>query len=101
MPKPRRKTFEVVRFVPVEKVFQPQVQVRALHDLNGWADREGGVKWHIPAGRLGMLDADTAREFQVKGYVEIIAGDITPVSENEKAEMLSTKTVISMGEKNG
>ena len=88
---------EVIRFVPVEHVFQAQVKVRATRDLNGWADRAKGVKWHIPQGRIGCLDRDKAREFQAKGYVEILEGEVAPVSEDELAEFKSTVHTISLG----
>jgi hypothetical protein len=92
---PRR--VQPVTFVPVEQVFKPQVKVRATRDLNGWADRHRRVKWNIPAGRIGMIDEDKAREFSIKGYVEIVAGEVKPASEDEKAEILSTVTNISLG----
>lgn len=96
----RRPPLEPITFVPVEKVFKPQVKVRATRDLNGWADRgkTSGkrVKWSIAEGRIGCLDEDKAREFQAKGYVEILDGTIKPVSEDEAAEYLSTVTTISL-----
>lgn len=91
----RRLRATPITFVPIERVFQPQVRVRATRDLNGWASREQRVKWHIPRGRIGCLDADKAREFEVKGYVEILDGAVKPVSEDEAAEFLSTVTIIS------
>lgn len=93
-----RRAYEKVTFVPVERVFSPQVKVRAKHDLSGWADREKGIKWHIPTGRIGYIDEEKAREFFVKGYVDILDGTIRPVSEDETAEILSTRTVLSLGE---
>lgn len=97
--KPRAAKPEVIKFVPVERVFKPQVKVRATRDLSGWADRAKGVKWHIPVGSMGCLDADKAREFWAKGFVEIIEGDIKPVTEAEMDEFLSQVTTISIGEK--
>lgn len=94
---PRRRQLDPITFVPVERVFKPQVKVRATRDLNGWADRARRVKWNIPAGRIGCIDADKAREFQIKGYVEILDGDVKPASEDEIAEVLSTVTTISLG----
>jgi len=97
MPSPRRRELEPITFVSVERVFQPQVKVRATRDLNGWADRQKRVKWHIGSGRIGYLDSDVARQFQVKGYVQILEGDVKPVSDDERAEILSTMTVIGLG----
>ena len=94
----RPRVVQPITFVPVEQVFQPQVQVRATRDLNGWADRHKRIKWHIPSGRVGCMDADKAREFSIKGYVEILDGDIgQPASEDEIAEVMSTVTVIGLG----
>jgi hypothetical protein len=102
MARPRTKpVVKPVTFVPVEKVFKAQVKVRAKHDLNGWADRTKQVKWHIPAGRIGCLDEDKAREFHTKGYVEILDGSFKQVSEDEAAEMLSTVTTLSLGGPSG
>lgn len=93
----RRRQREIpISFVPVERVFQPQVRVRSLVDLSGWASRDRRVKWSISAGRIGCLDADKAREFQTKGYVELLDGEVKPVSEDEAAEFLSTVTTITV-----
>jgi len=92
----RRRKLEPVTFVPVERAFKAQVKVRATRDISGWADRERRVKWTIPAGRVGCLDADKAREFEIKRYVEIIEGEVRPVSEDEAAEILSTVTTIDL-----
>lgn len=97
----RRRKLEPIRFVPVERVFKPQVKVRATRDINGWADRDHRVKWHIAKGRVGCLDEPVAREFEVKGYVEILDGRVRPVSEDEAAEFLSTVTVLNLGASNG
>lgn len=93
----RRQRLEPVRFVPVSQVFEPQVKVQALRDLNGWADRDRRVKWTINRGRVGFLSADIAREFEVKGYVRIVEGEVEPVSEDEAAEMLSNMTTVTLG----
>ena len=93
----RPRVVQPITFVPVEQVFKPQVRVRATRDLNGWADRHKRVKWHIPSGRVGCLDADKAREFQIKGYVEILDGEVKPASEGEIAEVMSTVTIIGLG----
>ena len=89
--------FDPITFVPVEQVFKPQVKVRATRDMSGWADREKRIKWHIPIGRIGCLDADVAREFHAKGFVQIIEGEVEPVSEDEKAELLSQVSTIGLG----
>lgn len=101
MARPRTSPLEPIKFVPVEKVFKAQVKVRATRDLNGWADRSKRVKWNIPAGRIGCLDEDKAREFHAKGYVQILDGEVKPVSEDEAAEMLSTVTTLTLGGPNG
>jgi len=93
----RRRELQPVTFVPVEQVFKPMIKVRALADISGWADRDRRVKWSIPHGRIGMLDDAKAREFQAKGYVEILDGAVKPVSEDEAAEFLSTVTTINLG----
>jgi hypothetical protein len=97
----RPRAVQPITFVPVEQVFQPQVQVRARNDINGWADKHKRIKWHIPAGAVGCLDQDKAREFAIKGYVEIIDGTVKPASEDEIAEVMSTVTVIGLGPSNG
>jgi len=97
----RRRDLTPVRFVPVERVFQPQVKVRALKDISGWANRERRVKWSIGAGRIGCLDADKAREFATKGYVQIVEGKVEPVSEDEAEEMLAQVTTIGLGGNGG
>ena len=97
----RRRNLEPITFVPVEAVFRPQVKVRATRDISGWADRDRRVKWSIGKGRVGCLDHDVAREFQIKGYVELLDGEVRPVSEDEAAEFLSTVTVLNLGASNG
>lgn len=93
--------FDPITFVPVEQVFKPQVKVRATRDMSGWADRGKRVKWSIPQGRIGCLDEDKAREFQAKGFVEILEGEIRPVSEAEREEFLSQVHVIGLGGSSG
>lgn len=93
----RRRSTEPTRFVSLEQAFQPQVKVRATRDLNGWANRDRKIKWSIPHGRIGCIDADKAREFAAKGYVEILDGTVKPVSAGELDEMLSTVTTIGLG----
>jgi hypothetical protein len=103
----RKPELKPVKFVAVERAFKPQVKVRATRDMSGWVDRgeKTGrrVKFHIGKGRIGLMDAEHAREFAAKGYVEILEGgeQIKPVSEDEAAEILSTVTTISLGEPNG
>lgn len=97
----RRERLEPVTFVPVDRAFRPQVKVRSLRDLSGWASRRQRVKWHIGAGRIGCMDEDKAREFATKGYVEILDGRVKPVSEAEAEEFLSTVTVLNIGASNG
>lgn len=97
----RRARLEPVTFVPVSRAFKAQVKVRATRDLSGWASRDKRVKWHIGHGRVGCMDEDKAREFAVKGFVEILDGEVKPVSEQEAAEFLSHVTVIGPGAGNG
>lgn len=97
----RRQRLEPITFVPIERVFKPQVQVRALRDINGWADRDRRKKWHIGAGRIGCIDADKAREWATKGYIEILDGEVKPVSEDEAAEFMSTVTTLNLGVSDG
>lgn len=92
----RRRKLDPVRFVPVAQVFKPQIKVRALKDINGYAARDRKIKYQIGHGRVGYLDDDTAREWQVKGYIEILEGTVRPVSEDEAAEILSTVTTIAL-----
>jgi hypothetical protein len=99
--KPRRKPDRPVKFVTVEQAFKPQVKVVATRDFSGWADRQRRIKWHIGKGKIGCIDEDKAREFAIKGYVEILDGTIKPYSEDEAAEILSTVTTIGPGVSNG
>ena len=84
-------------FVTPAEVFQPQVEVFTTRDISGWANREKGIKFHLQAGKSYCVDADTAREWQVKGYVHIVHGEVKPVSADEKAEILSTVREIKVG----
>lgn len=93
----RRQALEPVTFVPIERAFRPQVKVRATRDISGWADKDRRVKWEIPCGRVGCIDENVARDFQIKGYVEILDGTVRPASEDEIAEVLSTVTVVDLG----
>lgn len=93
----RRERLEPVKFVPVDRAMRPQVKVRALRDLSGWASRRQRTKWCIGAGRVGCMDEDKAREFAAKGYVEILDGKVRPVSQDEADEFLSTVTVLNIG----
>lgn len=100
MSPPRKKRaprVQPVRFIPVERVFKPQIKVRALHTLNGWVDRRKKIKWEIHAGQVGCVDEDKAREWVAKGYAEILDGTIKPISEDEAAEYLSQVTTIGLG----
>ncbi len=94
--KPSEPALEPVTFLPVEAAFKPQIKVRAFNDLSGWISREKRIKWYLSAGRIGHIDEDKAREFQAKGYVQILKGDVKPVSEDERAEMLASMTTIGV-----
>ena len=93
----RRWRAKPVTFVPVSRAFKAQVKVRATRDLSGWADRDKKVKWEIGKGSIGCMDHDHAREFAAKGFVEIVEGEVKPVSEAEMEEFLSQVTVIGVG----
>lgn len=97
----RRQKEQPIKFVTLAEAFTPQIRVRATRDINGWVDRRRRVKWHIGAGSIGCLDEPTAREFATKGYVEILDGQIRPVSEDEAAYFLSNVKTINLGGNNG
>lgn len=92
----RRKQERPITFVSVMEAFQPQIKVRFLKDVSGWASRDRRVKWSIGAGKVGTLDADKAREFQAKGYLEILDGTVKPVTQTELDEILATVTVVGL-----
>jgi hypothetical protein len=91
----------VVKFVPIERAFKAQIKVRALLDVNGWLSRERGIKFEIPKGKVGFIDADTARVWQAKGYIQILEGEVKPVSPDELAELTKNDASISLGEAHG
>ena len=94
---PKKRQLKPVTFIPVTKAFKPQIEVQALADISGWADKQKRIKWTISNGSIGYLDETTAREFSIKGYVKIISGEVAPASEDEKAEIRSTMSVIGIG----
>jgi hypothetical protein len=89
-----------IKFVTVERVFPHEIKVRARSDVSGWVDRgkKSGkpVKWSIGAGRVAYLDHKTAREFIAKGFVDLVEGEITPLSEQELAELRAEVTRVSL-----
>jgi hypothetical protein len=93
----KRRKLEPVTFVPAEQFFKPQVKVQATRDINGWADPKRRVKWSIAAHSIVYMDTDKAREFQIKGYVRVLDGQIEPASDDEVAEILSSVTTLSLG----
>ena len=97
-PRARKPELKPVKFVAVERAFKPMVKVRATRDTSGWVNRERRTKWSMRMGQVCYLDAEHAREFQIKGYVEILEGgeQIKPVSEDEAADILSNVTVIGL-----
>lgn len=97
----RREKERPIKFVTPAEAFQPQVEVIAKKDLSGWVDRRRRVKWHIGAGSRGFMDEPSAREFQAKGFVEVIAGEVRPVSPGELEEFLSQVTTINLGGRSG
>lgn len=94
--KRKRRNLETVKFAPVSKVFEPQVGVVPNRDLSGWADYATKTKWSMAAWQKYYISADKAREFEAKGYVEIVDGRVKPVSEDEYAEMMSTVSHIGL-----
>lgn len=74
--------------------------MRATRDMSGKTD-DPAVKFHIGKGRIGYVDADAARVWQAKGFVEILEGEVKPVSADELAELTSKDANISLGESNG
>ena len=90
-----------VTFAPINKVFRPQIQVRALRDIAGWADYASKTRYSMKAYTLYYIDEPTAREFEAKGYVEIVKGHVRPVSDAEREEFLSQITNIGLGGENG
>jgi hypothetical protein len=97
----RREKLKPVEFQPVSEVFEPQVGVIPKSDLSGWVDRRRKVKWSMSAGRKYYLNEAKAREFETKGFLDIVSGAVAPVSDDERAEFLSQVTRISMGGTNG
>lgn len=97
-PQKKRREFDVVKFVPVERAFKPQIKVKALLDITGWLDRDKGIKFRIGMGRVGFVDADSARIWQAKGYITILEGEVEPVSEDELYELSKDDAKISLGE---
>lgn len=98
----RREKVKVVKFVPVKKVFKPMVGIRLLVDVNGWADRERGLKWHMAAGTTEIIDKDKAREFVAKGYAEFTDPEAQQtISDDERAEHMSTVTQLTPGGEDG
>lgn len=93
----RRQKLKPITFVPAEQVFKPVVKVQATRDINGWVNKKTRVKWSIPANSVAYIDAATAREFQIKGYVRILDGTVEPASDDEVAEIMSTVTTLNLG----
>ena len=62
----RREAMQPITFAPAR--WAPQVRVTFTRDVNGWLDRDHGVKWHFAAGSTHMVDEQHAVEFIVKGY---------------------------------
>lgn len=94
----------VVTWTPIRNVFKPQIAVRAVKDVSGWADKEKKVRWEMRAWRIYYVDERTAREFATKNYVHILEMDekkVKPVSADEAAEILSTVTTLTPGGANG
>lgn len=92
----RRERAEIVKFAPVRQVFEPQIGVVPNRDLNGWVDERRRIKWSMKHGQKYYINAKKAREFEAKGYLTITDGRVTPVSEDEYAEIMSTVTTIGL-----
>ena len=93
----RRRLKEIpVTFEPVHKVFTPQRMIRMTRDVNGWVSHDQRKKWNLGYGREYAIDEDKAREFVIKGYAIPVGWEVT-VSDDERAEVMSTVTTISLG----
>lgn len=85
------------QFVSPGDFFEPMVAVVAQKDVSGWVDRDKKIKWSMSYGRKYHLDRKTAREFMVKGYVYGPQDLTDDVSDDERADILSNVTIISVG----
>lgn len=91
----RRLKLEPITFAPVQRVFKPQREVTITRDLSGWVDRRRRVKFHLPKGWHGYIDAETADQWIVKGYAK---GQLSRTySDDERAELLADVTVLNLG----
>lgn len=99
--KQKAKEVTPVTFAPINHVFKPQIQVRALRDIAGWADYATKTRYSMKAYTLYYISEDKAREFEAKGYVEITKGKVKPVSDAEREQFLSEITNIGLGGQNG
>ena len=99
--KNQRHRLRPAEFLTPEKSFQPQVEVFPTRDITGWLDKASKKKFHLKMGHSYCVDEKLAREWSIKGYVQIGRGEIRAVSEDEAAEILSTVTTVNMGVPNG
>lgn len=83
----RKRQFEVVEFVPVERVFKPQSEIKMLKDVTGWVNRDKrtGKKWHFNTGKTYYVDAELADEFIIKGYAR---GSLSRYYSDDEAEQI-------------
>ena len=92
----RRRRLQAVEFVTAEKAFKPQRMIRMRKDVSGWVSREDRRKWELSYGREYAIDEDKAREFCIKGYAVPVGWEVV-ASDDERAEILSTVTIIGLG----
>lgn len=92
----RRDKFRPIEFEPVTKVFKAQRMIRMTRDVSGWVSREDRRKWSLSAYKEYAIDEDKAREFCIKGYAIPVGWEVT-VSDDERAEIMSTVTIIGPG----
>ena len=94
----RRQKLKEIRFEPASKVFKPQRMIRMTRDVNGWVSLADRRKWSLSAYKEYAIDEDKAREFCIKGYAIPVGWEVQ-VSDDERAEMMSTVTIIGPGAK--
>ena len=97
----QRQRMRRTEFLTPEQAFTPQVEVFPTRDITGWLDKPSKKKFHLKMGHSYCVDEKLAREWSVKGYVQIGRGEVRAVSEDEAAEILSSVTTVNMGVPNG
>ena len=95
----KRKLLEPVRFEPVHKIFEAQVEIVMHQDVSGWAfKKEDRIRFSLSKGSKYTITESKAREFVSKGYASYVRPDNhQPISDDERAEAQSQVTVLSLG----